>query len=62
MQTRELGRSGIEASVVGLGTWVTGGWMWGGSEESDGIAAIRAALDSGITLIDTAPIYGFPKP
>jgi aryl-alcohol dehydrogenase-like predicted oxidoreductase len=61
MRTRTLGLSGIEASVVGLGTWVTGGFMWGGSDEGDSIRAIHAALDAGITLVDTAPIYGFGR-
>ena len=59
MQTRPLGQSGIEASVVAIGTWVMGGWMWGGAEEQDSIDAVHAALDAGITLLDTAPIYGF---
>ena len=59
MQTRPLGVSGIEASVVGFGAWAIGGWMWGGANEADAIRAIHAALDAGINLIDTAPIYGF---
>lgn len=59
MNTRALGSSGIEASVVGLGTWVMGGWMWGGANEADAVKAIHAAIDAGITLVDTAPIYGF---
>jgi aryl-alcohol dehydrogenase-like predicted oxidoreductase len=58
MRTRKIGSSGIDASVVGLGTWAIGGWLWGGSDEADSINAIRAALDCGITLIDTAPVYG----
>lgn len=58
---RELGQSGIEASVVGLGAWAIGGWMWGGTDESESIRAIHAALDAGINLIDTAPIYGFGR-
>jgi len=58
MLTREIGNSGIEASVVGLGTWAIGGWMWGGTDEATSIAAIQAAVDAGITLIDTAPAYG----
>jgi aryl-alcohol dehydrogenase-like predicted oxidoreductase len=44
---------------VGLGTWAIGGWMWGGSDETQSIRAIHAALDLGVTLIDTAPVYGF---
>lgn len=59
MQTRPLGQSGIEASVVALGTWVMGGWMWGGADEQDSIDAVHAGLDAGVTLLDTAPIYGF---
>jgi len=49
----------IRISRVGLGTWAIGGWMWGGTEESEAIDTIHAALDRGITLIDTAPAYGF---
>jgi aryl-alcohol dehydrogenase-like predicted oxidoreductase len=59
MQSRALGPSGVEASVIGLGTWAIGGWMWGGTEEEASVRAIRASLDRGITLIDTAPVYGF---
>ena len=59
MQYRMLGASGMNASVIAFGAWAVGGWMWGGNEEKDSIAAIQAAIDSGINLIDTAPIYGF---
>jgi methylglyoxal reductase len=58
MRTRVLGSSRIEASVVGLGTWAIGGWMWGGADEADSVAAIRASIDEGVSLIDTAPAYG----
>jgi methylglyoxal reductase len=56
--TRPIGASGIKASVVGLGTWAIGGWMWGGTEEKQSIAAIQESIDEGISLIDTAPAYG----
>ncbi len=59
MHMRPLGKSGIEASTVAIGTWVMGGWMWGGADENDSIRAVHAALDAGINLLDTAPIYGF---
>ncbi|MFT3684345.1 MAG: aldo/keto reductase [Phycisphaerales bacterium] len=59
MLTRPLGQSGIQASAVALGTWVMGGWMWGGADETASVRAILAALDAGITMLDTAPIYGF---
>jgi aryl-alcohol dehydrogenase-like predicted oxidoreductase len=49
------------SSRVALGTWAIGGWMWGGSDEADAVKTIRAALDLGITLIDTAPVYGFGR-
>jgi methylglyoxal reductase len=58
MRTRTLGASTIEASVVGLGTWAIGGWMWGGTDEAQSVAAIQASIDEGVTLIDTAPAYG----
>jgi methylglyoxal reductase len=59
MRRKPIGRSGIEASVVALGTWVMGGWMWGGADEDESVAAVHAALDAGINFLDTAPIYGF---
>jgi aryl-alcohol dehydrogenase-like predicted oxidoreductase len=46
-------------SRVALGTWAMGGWMWGGTDERESVATIRAALHQGINLIDTAPVYGF---
>ena len=59
--TRKIGRSGVEASAVGLGTWAIGGWMWGGTDEAESISAIQASLDAGVTLIDTAPAYGLGR-
>jgi aryl-alcohol dehydrogenase-like predicted oxidoreductase len=58
---REIGRSGVKASAVGLGTWAIGGWMWGGTDEAQSIAAIQASLEAGVTLIDTAPAYGLGR-
>jgi methylglyoxal reductase len=58
---REIGRSGVKASAVGLGTWAIGGWMWGGTDEAESIAAIHASLEAGVTLIDTAPAYGLGR-
>jgi len=58
MRYRPLGQSGIEASVVALGAWAIGGWYWGGTDETQSIDAIHAALDAGINFIDTAPVYG----
>ncbi len=58
MRYRQLGPSGIQASVIAAGTWAIGGWMWGGTDEANSIAAIHAALDAGINFVDTAPAYG----
>lgn len=58
MKKRKLGNSGLEVSEITFGGWAAGGWMWGGTERTDAIKAIRAAHDLGVTSIDTAPIYG----
>jgi aryl-alcohol dehydrogenase-like predicted oxidoreductase len=47
------------ASRIALGTWAMGGWMWGGSDVRSALRTIQAAIDHGITMIDTAPVYGF---
>ena len=51
----------LVSSRIALGTWAVGGWMWGGSDEKESIRTIHAALDKGINLIDTAPIYGYGR-
>jgi len=61
MKTNTLGQSGIACSAVGLGTWAMGGWMWGGNDDAAAIEALRASLDEGVTLIDTAPAYGLGR-
>lgn len=58
MNTRKLGQSGIEVTPVALGTWGIGGWKWGGVEVDAAIGSIRAAIEAGITLVDSAPAYG----
>lgn len=59
MEHTRIPNINIPVSRIGIGTWAIGGWMWGGTEESTAIAAIHRALDLGINLIDTAPVYGF---
>lgn len=59
MQYRQIGTTNIRASVIGLGTYPLGGWMWGGTDELAAIRTIRTALDYGINLVDTAPMYGY---
>lgn len=50
--------AGIEVSRVGLGTWAIGGSEWGAVAEDTAIATCLNAIERGINLIDTAPIYG----
>ncbi len=47
--------------MVGLGAWAIGGWMWGGADDQQSIAAIHRAIDLGMNLIDTAPMYGYGR-
>ena len=56
MRYRRFGRSDLEVSEVGFGTWTLASDWWGRVDDKAGM--IRAALDSGITFIDTAPVYG----
>jgi len=61
MKTRKLGKSELELTTMGLGTWAIGGpWQygWGPQDDSDSIRTIQAAIDGGINWLDTAPIYG----
>ena len=61
MEFAPLSGTNVRISRVGLGTWAIGGWMWGGSDEGDAVRTIQAAFDHGITLVDTAPVYGFGR-
>jgi aryl-alcohol dehydrogenase-like predicted oxidoreductase len=57
MQSRKFGRTGRSVGEIGFGAWAIGG-SWGDVEEGDAIAALDAALDAGVTFIDTADVYG----
>ncbi len=59
METTNINKTEKNVSRIGLGTWSIGGWMWGGTDEKRSIETIHKALDNGISLIDTAPVYGF---
>lgn len=59
VETIRIPGIGQPVSRIGLGTWAIGGWMWGGAHDDDAMATIRKAVESGINLIDTAPVYGF---
>ena len=64
--TRELGRSGIQVSAMGLGCWAIGGPFWSGDDavgwgdvdDDESIQAIHRALDLGVTFFDTSDVYG----
>ena len=56
---RIFGKTGIDISVVGFGSWNIGG-QWGDIDEGTAFTTIRAAFDSGVTLFDTAENYGIP--
>ncbi len=58
MEHMKIPGTDLSPSRIGLGTWAMGGWMWGGTDEERSIRTICAALERGITLIDTAPAYG----
>ena len=57
MEHRTAGRTGLDLSVIGLGCWQLGG-DWGEVGDDDALATVRAALDAGVTLLDTADVYG----
>lgn len=61
MSKNNIHITGLEQPVsrVALGTWAIGGWMWGGPDDDNAVRTIHKALDEGVTLIDTAPVYGF---
>jgi aryl-alcohol dehydrogenase-like predicted oxidoreductase len=59
MERVKVADTDIEVTRIGLGTWAIGGSMWGGTDEETSIDTVRAAIERGITLIDTAPVYGF---
>src|SRR6202051_3204270 len=57
----EIPGTSLRVSPVAIGTWAIGGWMWGGTDEAESIATIRAAFERGINVVDTAPVYGFGR-
>lgn len=57
MQKRPFGKTGWQVSEIGFGAWAIGG-SWGDVSDRDAEAALNAALDEGMTFIDTADVYG----
>ena len=58
MRYKHVGNAGIDISALAVGTWAIGGQQWWDVNEKDSIDAIRAMIDGGVNLVDTAPIYG----
>jgi len=58
MVNRRLGSTGMEVSALGFGAWGIGGSMWIGAEDDESVAALRRAIELGVTFIDTAAGYG----
>ena len=61
MQTRKLGRTGLDVSVLGYGAWGISGKQWIGADDDSSLAAFRLAVGNGVNLIDTALAYGDGK-
>ncbi len=59
MSYTKLGNSDLEVSEICFGAWAIGGWLWGGTDEAAALRALDAAIDTGVTSIDTAAVYGF---
>jgi aryl-alcohol dehydrogenase-like predicted oxidoreductase len=59
VELRRLGESDLEVPPIIFGAWAIGGWYWGGTDDRAAIAALHAAIEHGVTAIDTAPVYGF---
>ena len=59
MRYKKLGKRGPTISQIGFGAWAIGGRDWGKTDDEVSKAALRTAIDKGITFIDTADVYGF---
>ena len=59
MQYTQLGQRGPRVSTIGFGAWAIGGMNWGETDDDVSRRALHVALDQGVTLIDTADVYGF---
>lgn len=58
LATTRIPGTDLQPTRIGLGTWAIGGWMWGGTDEAESIRTVQAAVDRGVGLVDTAPVYG----
>jgi len=58
MQHRLLGKSEVRISAVAIGCWAMGGTAWGPQDDEQSISAVGRAVEVGVNLVDTAPVYG----
>src|ERR1700724_2969467 len=61
VELADIPGTSLRVSRIAIGTWAIGGWMWGGTDEGESVSTIRAALEHGINVVDTAPVYGFGR-
>jgi aryl-alcohol dehydrogenase-like predicted oxidoreductase len=61
LETITIPGTDLKVTRIALGTWAIGGFMWGGTDDAESIRTIHSAIDRGINLIDTAPVYGFGR-
>lgn len=61
IELADIPGASLKVSRIAIGTWAIGGWMWGGTDEAESRSTIRTALEHGVNLIDTAPVYGFGR-
>jgi aryl-alcohol dehydrogenase-like predicted oxidoreductase len=57
MESRRLGKTGLDVSEIGFGAWAIGG-SWGETDDEESLSAMHAAVDAGVTFFDTADVYG----
>lgn len=58
MEKRAFGRTGMEITAIGFGSWAIGGNAWGPQDDDEAVGAIKRALELGMNWIDTAAVYG----
>ena len=61
VETTQLHHISHTTARIGIGTWVMGGWMWGGTDDTQSLRTLREAFEGGLNFIDTAPVYGFGR-
>ena len=59
METLAFGKTAMEITPIGFGSWAIGGNAWGPQDDEEAVGAVRRAVELGINWIDTAAVYGF---